>query len=78
MGCHSLTTTSHPPNVSLPSSGQQVTSRLSARKVSVTEGKGAQDPLVRDTTVVVEIQIVVLWVMMSLDPVGGYHGYHSY
>jgi hypothetical protein len=28
--------------------------------------------------VVVKIQIVVLGVMMSLAPVGGYHGYHSY
>jgi len=38
VGFHSLTTTTYPPNVNLPSSGQQVTARLSARKVSVTEG----------------------------------------
>jgi hypothetical protein len=50
VGFHSLTTTTHPPNVNLPSSGQQVTARLSARKVSVTRGKRTQDPLVRDTT----------------------------
>jgi len=50
MGFHSLTTTTHPPNVNLASSGQQVTARLSARKVSVTGEKRAQDPLVRDTT----------------------------
>jgi len=24
------------------------------------------------------VVVVVLWVVMSLDPVGGYHGYHSY
>ena len=40
MGFHSLTTTTHPPNVNLPSSGQQVTARLSARKVFVTGGGG--------------------------------------
>jgi len=50
VGCHYITTTTHPPNVILPSSGQQVTARLSARKVSVTGGNRAQDPLVRDTT----------------------------
>jgi hypothetical protein len=43
-------TTTHPPNVSLQSSGQQVTARLSARKVSVTRGNRAQDPLVRNIT----------------------------
>jgi hypothetical protein len=48
MGFHSLTTTTHPPN--LPSSGQQVTARLSARKVSVAGGTRTQDPLVRDAT----------------------------
>ena len=58
MGFHSLTTTTHAPNVSLLSSGQQVTARLSARKVSVTGGNRAQDPLVRDTT------------MFSLLPLG--------
>ena len=51
VGFHSLTTTTHPPNVNLPSSGQQVTARLSAHKVSVTGGNRAQDPLVRDTTI---------------------------
>jgi len=51
IGFNSLTTTTHPPNVKLPSSGQQVTARLSARKVSVTGGNRAQDPLVRDTTI---------------------------
>ena len=35
MGFHFLTTTTHPPNVNLPFSGQQVTARLSAHKVSV-------------------------------------------
>ena len=37
---HSLATTTHPPNINLPSSGQQVTARLSARKVSVAGGGG--------------------------------------
>jgi hypothetical protein len=50
VGIHSLTTTTHHPRVNLPSSGQQVTARLSAHKVSVTRGNRAQDPLVRDTT----------------------------
>jgi len=50
VGFHSLTTTTHPSNVNLPSSEQQVTARLSVRKVSVTEGNRAQDPLIRDTT----------------------------
>ena len=50
MGFDSVTTTTHPPKVNLPSSGQQVTTRLSARKVSVIRGNRAQDPLVRDTT----------------------------
>jgi len=51
VGFHSLTTTNHPPNINLPSSGQQVTARLSARKASVAGGGGrTQDPLVRDTT----------------------------
>jgi len=47
VGFHSLTTTTHPQNVNLPSSGQQVTARLSARKVSVAGGGGARphDPL---------------------------------
>ena len=54
MGFTSLMTTTHPPSVNLPSSLQQVTARLSARKDSVAVGgRGedrAQDPLVRDTT----------------------------
>jgi len=41
VGFHSLTTTTHPPNINLPSSGQQVTARLSARKVSVAGAGGA-------------------------------------
>jgi len=44
VGFHSLTTTTHPPNVNLPSSGQQVTARLSARKVSVAGGGGGEVP----------------------------------
>ena len=39
MGYHSFTTTTNPSNVNLPSSGQQSTARLSARKVSVAGGK---------------------------------------
>jgi hypothetical protein len=49
VGFHSLTTTTHPPNVNLPSSGHQVTARLYARKVSVARRNSAQDPLVRGT-----------------------------
>jgi hypothetical protein len=49
VGFQSLTKTTHPPNFNLPSSGQQITARLSARKVSATGGNRAQDPLVRDT-----------------------------
>jgi len=41
---HSLTTTTHPPIINLPSSGQQVTARLSVRKVPVTGGKGSKIP----------------------------------
>jgi len=45
VGFHSLTTTTHPPNVNLPSSGQQETARLSARKVSVVgREEGEQGP----------------------------------
>ena len=44
MGFHSLTTTTHPPNVNLPSSGQQVTALLSARKFSVAGGKQGPRP----------------------------------
>jgi len=51
VGFYSLTTTTHPLNVNLPSSGQQVTAQLSAHKVSVTGGHRAKDPLVRDTTI---------------------------
>jgi len=40
VGFHPLTTTTHPPNIKLPFSGQLVTSRLSAHKVSVTGGTG--------------------------------------
>ena len=43
-GFHSLTTTTHPPYVNLPYSGQQVTARLSTRKVSVTGGKQGPRP----------------------------------
>jgi hypothetical protein len=50
-GYHSLTPTTHPLNVNLPSSGQQGTARLSACKVSDAGGIGAEDPLVRDATV---------------------------
>jgi hypothetical protein len=50
LGFHSLTTTTHPSNVNLPYSEQQFTARLSAPKVSITVGNGAQDALVRDTT----------------------------
>jgi hypothetical protein len=50
MGYPSLTAITHPPNVSVPSSGQQSTSRLSPRRVSAAGGNRAQDPLVRDTT----------------------------
>ena len=44
VGFRSLTTTTHPPIVNLPSSGQQVTARLSARKVSVSGGTGPKIP----------------------------------
>ena len=44
MRFHSLTTTTHPPNVNLPSSGQPVTPRLSARKVSVAGGEQGPRP----------------------------------
>jgi len=47
---HSFTTTTHPSNVNLPSSGQQSTARLFARKASVAGGNRAQEPLVRDVT----------------------------
>jgi len=50
MGFNSLMTTTNPPNINLPSSGQHVTAQLSAHKVSVARGDGAQNPLVRDTT----------------------------
>jgi len=52
-GLNCLTTTTHNPNVNLPSSGQQYNARLSARKVSVVGGNSAEDPLVRDTTTAV-------------------------
>jgi len=45
VGFHSLTTTTHPSNVNLLSSGQQVTARLSARKLSLAGGEqGARPP----------------------------------
>jgi hypothetical protein len=44
VGFHSLTTTTHPPNVNLPSSGQEVTARLSARKVSVAGAEQGPRP----------------------------------
>jgi hypothetical protein len=44
VGFHSLTTTTHHPNVDLLSSVQQVTARLSARKVSVAGANRVQDP----------------------------------
>jgi len=40
VGFHSLTTSAHRSNVKRPSSGQQVTARRSARKVSVARGVG--------------------------------------
>ena len=40
MGFNSLTTTTHPSNVNVPSSGQQVTARLFARKVSIAAPGG--------------------------------------
>jgi hypothetical protein len=50
VGYHSLKTTTHFSNVNLLSSGQQITARLSARKVSVAGVKIAYDPLARDAT----------------------------
>jgi len=44
VGFNSIMTTTHPPNVILPSSGQQITDRLSARKVSVAGGKMPKTP----------------------------------
>ena len=67
VGFHSLTTTTHPPNVNLPSSGQQVTARLSARKVSVAGGNRAQDPLVRDTTLSVPCGGICLNLAVGLN-----------
>jgi len=52
MDYNSLATTTHPLYVNLPSSGQQGTARLSARKTYVARGNRAQDTLVRDTTLV--------------------------
>jgi hypothetical protein len=52
VGYHSLMTTAHSSNVNLPSSGQQVTVRLSARKVSVARENRTHDPVVRDATIV--------------------------
>jgi hypothetical protein len=50
VGYHSLTTTTHPSIVNLLFSGQQNTTLLSARKISVADGNRAQDPLLRDAT----------------------------
>ena len=44
VGFHSLTTTTHPPDINLPSSGKQVTARLSAHKVSVARVKQGPRP----------------------------------
>jgi len=44
VGFNSLTTTTHPQNVNVPSSGKQVTTRLSARKVSIAGGTGPKTP----------------------------------
>jgi hypothetical protein len=41
---HSFTTTTHTSNVDLPSSVQQATARLSARKVAVAGGKQGPKP----------------------------------
>ena len=50
VGFDSLTTTTHPPNVNLPPSGQKVTAQLFARKVCVAGSNGAEDSLLTDTT----------------------------
>jgi len=52
VGYHAFTTTTHPSNVKLPSSGQQSKVWLYARKVSVAGGNRAGDPLVRDAITV--------------------------
>jgi len=57
VGINSLTTTTDPPNVNLPSSGQNFTPRLSARKVSVAGRNRAQDPLVRNTKLDLDIAL---------------------
>ena len=44
MGLHSLTTTTQTPNVNLPSSGQQVTARLSAWRSLSPGGTGPKTP----------------------------------
>jgi len=44
VGFQSLTRTTHPPNVNLPSSGQQVTARLSARNVCRQGETGPKTP----------------------------------
>jgi len=44
VGFNSLTTSTHPQNVNVPSSGKQVTTRLSARKVSIAGGTGPKTP----------------------------------
>ena len=52
MGFNSLTTTTHPPTSNFHLQGSKLPLGLSARKVSVAGGNRAQDPLVRDTTLV--------------------------
>jgi hypothetical protein len=61
VGFHSLTTTTQ-------NSGQQSTARLSARRVSVAGGNRAQDPLVRDTTILVILEdAVVIFLHITED-----------
>jgi hypothetical protein len=61
VGYHSLTTTTRPSNVNLPSSEQRSTARLSARKVSVVGRNRAQDPLVMDDTIYSFFNLVPRW-----------------
>jgi len=48
MGFNSLMTTTNPPNINLPSSGQHVTAQLSAHKAPGAPGDGAQKSLVKE------------------------------
>jgi hypothetical protein len=61
VGFHSLTTTTHPPNVNLPSSGQQVTARLSAPKVSVAGGNRDQDPPYQGHYIRIGVSVCGVW-----------------